>query len=97
MVRNSRRLLRRYFRGDNRWRLRDGDYFLDIRPVEFPRRHGIHVGQEAGLLLAYMLATDHAVAHDRYINLHVRHLRTAHVRRDAISRVRLRSVELFRK
>jgi len=79
MVHNIGRLLRRHFCGDNCRRARDGDRLLDIRPVEFPRRYGIHAGSQVGHLLALVLAPDHTVAHDRHINLYVRHLQTAHV------------------
>lgn len=74
MVHNVDRLLRRYFCGDNRWRSRDDDHLLGIRSLEFPQRYGIHARQEIRFLLAILLAHNHTFAHDRYTDLHVRHL-----------------------
>lgn len=74
MVHNVDRLLRRHFCGDNRRRSRDGDHLLGVRSLKFSQRHGIYAGQEARFLLAILLARNHASAHDRHIDLHVRHL-----------------------
>lgn len=95
MVHNVDRLLRRYFCGDNRRRSRDDNYLLDIWPLEFPQRHGIHAGQKIRCLLEILLARNHTFAHDRHTDLHVRYLWGTYIRRYTVSRLCLRSVKFF--